>query len=70
MEDDDQKGRIKDFFTNKGTIGDMKDEDFAYVAELGAGNGGVVNKVMHKPTGIIMARKVSSFKDQFRLQNY
>ena len=36
----------------------MKNTDFEKLAELGAGNGGVVNKVRHKKTGIIMAKKV------------
>ena len=39
----------------------MKDEDFEKLFELGAGNGGVVAKVRHKPSGTIMARKVSLY---------
>lgn len=39
--------------------GEMKEQQFVRIAELGFGNGGVVLKVEHKPTGIIMARKVS-----------
>ena len=38
--------------------GEMKEQQFVRIAELGFGNGGVVLKVEHKPTGIIMARKV------------
>ena len=38
--------------------GELKDEQFERLAELGHGNGGVVLKVMHKPSGIVMARKV------------
>ena len=36
----------------------MKNEDFKMICELGAGNGGVVAQVLHKPSNIIMARKV------------
>lgn len=38
--------------------GEMKEQHFLRMEELGFGNGGVVLKVEHKPTGIIMARKV------------
>lgn len=38
--------------------GELREEDFEKIGELGYGNGGVVMKVRHKPTGIIMARKV------------
>lgn len=38
--------------------GEMKEQQFVRIAELGFGNGGVVLKVEHKPTGIIMARKM------------
>jgi serine/threonine protein kinase len=37
---------------------DLKDDHFERISELGFGNGGVVLKVKHKPTGIIMARKI------------
>ncbi|KAJ1916012.1 MAP kinase kinase (MEK) [Tieghemiomyces parasiticus] len=37
---------------------DLRTEDLKHVNELGSGNGGVVNKVMHVPTHTIMARKV------------
>lgn len=35
------------------------DDHFEKLGELGAGNGGVVVKVLHKPSSLIMARKVS-----------
>ena len=47
-------GQKKEFLTH----GELKDNQFERLAELGHGNGGVVLKVMHKPSGIIMARKV------------
>lgn len=37
---------------------DLKAEDLQNLDELGAGNGGTVNKVMHLPTKTIMAKKV------------
>lgn len=39
--------------------GEFKDSQFERLAELGHGNGGVVLQVRHKPTDIVMARKVS-----------
>ncbi len=56
--DDDQRERMEEFYFNKHDLGDLKDEDFDKLDELGAGNGGVVTKVRHRPSGIIMARKV------------
>ena len=49
------------FMTEKKEIivhGEFKDSQFDRLAELGYGNGGVVLQVQHKPTGIVMARKV------------
>lgn len=43
----------------------MSTDDFEKLGELGAGNGGVVNKERHKPSGLIMARKVSAEKALF-----
>ena len=40
--------------------GEMEEKHLVRVSELGFGNVGVVLKVKHKPTGIIMARKVST----------
>lgn len=37
---------------------DLRAEDLKVVNELGAGNGGTVSKVIHAPTGAIMAKKV------------
>lgn len=38
---------------------ELRDEDLKVVGELGAGNGGTVNKVLHKESGLFMAKKVS-----------
>ena len=56
---EEQTKRLEEFFSHKAKIGEMKDEDFETIEDLGAGNGGVVAKVRHKPSKIIMARKVS-----------
>jgi mitogen-activated protein kinase kinase len=37
---------------------ELRDEDLKVVGDLGAGNGGTVNKVLHKETGLYMAKKV------------
>ena len=37
---------------------DLKNEDLKELAELGQGNGGSVKKVVHVPTGTLMAKKV------------
>lgn len=57
--DEQQRKRLEAFLTQKQKVGELKDDDFEKISELGAGNGGVVFKVSHKPSGLIMARKVS-----------
>jgi mitogen-activated protein kinase kinase 1 len=57
-----QRERLETFLTQKEQVGELTQEnDFEKLGELGAGNGGVVMKVIHKPSGIIMARKVKGF---------
>jgi len=56
--DDQQKQRMRFFLCQKQKVGELCDEDFEKLGELGAGNGGVVAKVLHRPTGLIMARKM------------
>ncbi|XP_066248631.1 dual specificity mitogen-activated protein kinase kinase dSOR1 [Euwallacea similis] len=57
--DDIQRKRIEVFLVQKEKIsGELSDDDFEKLGELGSGNGGVVNKVRHKSTGLIMARKL------------
>ena len=57
--DEDQKTRLEEFLRDKGKItSNLKTEDFKEILELGKGNGGVVYKETHKPTGLIMARKL------------
>ncbi|XP_076443731.1 dual specificity mitogen-activated protein kinase kinase 1-like isoform X1 [Babylonia areolata] len=56
--DDQQRERLEEFLSQKQKVGELLEEDFEKLGELGAGNGGVVTKVLHKPTGLIMARKL------------
>ncbi|XP_044274965.1 dual specificity mitogen-activated protein kinase kinase 2 isoform X1 [Varanus komodoensis] len=56
--DEQQRKRLEAFLTQKAKVGELKDDDFERISELGAGNGGVVTKVQHKPSGLIMARKL------------
>lgn len=56
--DEQQRKRLEAFLTQKAQVGELKDEDFDPICELGAGNGGVVHKVRHKPSRLVMARKV------------
>jgi len=57
--DDTQKERLEYFIKRKKELGDLRgDEDFEKLSELGAGNGGVVHCVKHKPTSLIMAKKM------------
>lgn len=39
-------------------FGNLQNDDFRNLEELGTGNGGSVIKVEHLPTGVIMAKKV------------
>jgi hypothetical protein len=55
--DEQQKKRLEAFLTQKAKVGELKDDDFERISELGAGNGGVVTKVQRRPSGLIMARK-------------
>lgn len=56
--DDTQRKRMEFFLCQKEKIGELTDDDFEKLGELGAGNGGVVMKVRHRSSGLIMARKL------------
>lgn len=56
--DEEQRKRLESFLGQKEKVGELCDDDFEKLGELGAGNGGVVMKVRHKKYGLIMARKV------------
>ena len=56
--DETQKERLTEFLISKDKVGELNGDDLEKLGELGAGNGGVVNKVLHKPSSQIMARKV------------
>ena len=58
---EEQRANMDAFLDQKREIirhGELKETHFSRLAELGYGNGGVVLKVEHKSSGIIMARKV------------
>jgi len=55
---------LEQFLTQKKEIGELKATDFQKIDELGCGNGGVVWKVLHKPSNVTMARKVRSICDR------
>ena len=64
--DDTQRTRLEAFLVQKEKVGDnMSLEDFKDQGELGEGNGGVVMKVVHLPSGLVMAKKVSLFVVSF-----
>lgn len=46
----------------------MRKEDLKDVADLGYGNGGTVSKVLHVPTGTIMAKKVIYLETNSKVQ--
>ena len=56
--DDQQRRRLEAFLSQKQKVGELNADDFDSLGELGAGNGGVVTKVLHRPSGLVMARKV------------
>ena len=57
--DESQRKRLEHFLEDKLKIGELSSDEFDKLGELGAGNGGVVWRVRHKPSDLIMARKVS-----------
>ena len=56
--EDQHRAALEQFLTQKKEIGELKAQDFLKVNELGCGNGGVVWRVLHKPSSVTMALKV------------
>lgn len=56
--DENARNRIAIFQNQKERMGEIGDEDLEKLGELGSGSGGVVEKVRHIPTRLIMARKL------------
>jgi len=57
--DENQRARLQSFTELKKKLGEPKPEDeYERLAEIGAGNGGVVYRVRHKKSGVEMARKM------------
>ena len=56
---EEQRINMARFIAEKAAVqGTLNEGQLARLDELGHGNGGIVLKVEHKPSGIIMARKV------------
>ena len=53
-----QNNRFEMFLWDKEKMGELNASDFVKLGELGSGNGGVVIKVCHKLTKILMIRKL------------
>uniref|UniRef100_A0A914WXT5 mitogen-activated protein kinase kinase n=1 Tax=Plectus sambesii TaxID=2011161 RepID=A0A914WXT5_9BILA len=53
-----QKQRMEEWMKEKQRISELSEDTLEKIGELGHGNGGVVSKVLHRPSGIIMARKL------------
>ncbi|EFP12069.1 hypothetical protein CRE_30054 [Caenorhabditis remanei] len=53
-----QTQRLSEFLLAKEGIKELSEDMLQTEGELGHGNGGVVNKCVHKKTGVIMARKL------------
>lgn len=53
-----QKDKLEEFLKLRERLGDLTNDELSVEGELGSGNGGVVLKVRHRKTGIVMAKKV------------
>uniref|UniRef100_A0A0B6ZVN3 mitogen-activated protein kinase kinase n=1 Tax=Arion vulgaris TaxID=1028688 RepID=A0A0B6ZVN3_9EUPU len=67
--DDKQRERLEEFLTQKQKIGELLEDDFEKLGELGAGNGGVVTKVLHRPSRLTMARKLIHLEIKPQVRN-
>lgn len=68
--DDQQRNRLEAFFIQRQRVGEnLCLEDFTLKGELGAGNGGVVTKVLHMPSGLVMARKLIRLEVKPQIRN-
>ena len=56
-----QRDKLQEFLMKRVQLESLSNEDFAIEGQLGEGNGGVVQKVRHRKTGIEMAKKVLIF---------
>ncbi|XP_011677450.1 dual specificity mitogen-activated protein kinase kinase 1 isoform X2 [Strongylocentrotus purpuratus] len=70
--DEPQRKRLEEFMVDKRKImeiGEFCNDDFEVLKELGAGNGGVVTKVKHKMSGMVMARKLIKLEIKPAIRN-
>ena len=56
---DPSRQRMEKFLREKQCLGELSFDDIEKVCELGAGNGGVVWKVVHRSSNVVMAQKVN-----------
>lgn len=67
--DDQQRTRLEQFLSQKQKLGELSSDDFEKIAELGAGNGGVVWSVRHKSSNVTMARKLIHLEIKLAVRN-
>ncbi|EHH28388.1 hypothetical protein EGK_18817, partial [Macaca mulatta] len=67
--EEQQRKHLEAFLTQKQKVGELKDDDFEKISELGAGNGGVMFKVSCKPSSLVMARKLIHLEIKPAIQN-
>ncbi|PAA66081.1 hypothetical protein BOX15_Mlig027723g2 [Macrostomum lignano] len=56
--DASQRKKLLEFVQRKRAIAELRNDDFTDIVELGSGSSGVVQRVLHQPTGQVMARKL------------
>ncbi|KAF1742782.1 hypothetical protein MXB_4652 [Myxobolus squamalis] len=68
--DENERMRLMAFLADKGKITDPKKTDFTRLKEIGFGSAGIVYKVQHNQTALIMAQKIIRLdvKQQVRTQ--
>lgn len=67
--DEQQRTRLEQFLSQKQKLGELSSDDFEKIAELGAGNGGVVWSVRHKSSTVTMARKLIHLEIKLAVRN-
>lgn len=67
--DDGQVSRLETFLNQRRAMGVLAVEDLEKLSELGFGNGGVVWKVRHRSSSLIMARKLIKLELRQEIRN-
>ena len=63
--DEIQKKRLDSFISEKEKLGELKDEDFDSMNELGSGNGGVVTKGIYLWLLLLLLSLIVEYDDEF-----